>query len=103
AIGGALAGVPAYALGRRLGGGARAAGLVACAMIVSSAGSFYLSVEFVKQGVGLTIAVAALVAIARALEAPGRRRIAIAAGAVIATALTHKLAAGLVAVIAIPA
>jgi hypothetical protein len=99
---GAAAGVPAYLLGRRLGG-SRAAGLLACAVVTASAGSFYLSVEFVKQGVGVTVALTALVAIARALEAPGRTRLAVAAAAVIATAATHKLAAGLVAVIAVPA
>ena len=44
-----------------------------------AAGSFYLSVEFVKQGVGVTVALAALVVLARALERPTRGRIAAAA------------------------
>ncbi len=102
ALGGALAGVPAYALASRLAR-SRGAGVLACAIITTAAGSFYLSVEFVKQGLGVTIALAALVAIARALERPDRGRIAIAAGAVVAAFFTHKLAAGLVLVIGVPA
>ena len=102
AIAGAFAGVPAYALGRRLGG-SRGAGLVACAIVTTSAGSFYLSGEFVKQGFGVTIALVALVDITRALERPTRARIAIATAAVLATWLTHKVAAALVLVAAVPA
>jgi hypothetical protein len=102
ALGGALAGVPAYALGRRLGGG-HGAGLLACAIVTASAGSFYLSAEFVKQGFGVTVALTALVAILRALEQPTRARIAAAAAAVLATLLTHKMAAVLVVVTAGPA
>jgi len=102
AIGGALVGVPAYALGRRVGH-SRGAGLIACAIATASGGSFYLSVEFVKQGLGVTMALTALVALARALERPTRARLAIACVAAIATALTHKMAAGIVGVIAAPA
>lgn len=102
AVGGALIAVPAYAVGARLGGG-RGAGLVAAAIATTSAGSAYLSSEFVKNGVGLTIAVAALWAVLRALEAPGRGRAAVAIGGVLAAALAHKMAAGLVVAIALPA
>ncbi len=102
AIGGAAAGLPAYALGKRLGG-ERGAGLIAAAIVTTSAGSFYLSIEFVKQGVGLTIALAYLVALVRALEHPTRARLAVAIGALVATALTHKFAAGLALAVSVPA
>jgi hypothetical protein len=102
AIFGAAAGLPAYALGRRLSGD-RGAGVLAAALLTASAGSFYLSIEFVKQGVGLTIALAYLVALARALERPTRGRLAVAIAALIATALTHKFAAGLAALVSAPA
>jgi hypothetical protein len=101
AIGGALVAVPAFGLGRRLGGSA--AGLVAAALATTSAGSFYLSVEFVKQGLGVTVGLAALWAIVWALEAPRAERLAVAAVGVIAAVLTHKLAAGLVLGLALPA
>ncbi|MCE9575074.1 MAG: glycosyltransferase family 39 protein [Deltaproteobacteria bacterium] len=102
AIGGAAAGLPAYALGKRLGGD-RGAGLIAAAIVTTSAGSFYLSIEFVKQGVGLTVGLAYLVALVRALERPTRARLAIAIAALVATALTHKFAAGLAIAVSIPA
>ncbi|HTJ43545.1 MAG TPA: glycosyltransferase family 39 protein [Kofleriaceae bacterium] len=102
AILGALGGVPAFLLGKRLGG-SRAAGLAACAILTASAGSFYLSVEFVKQGVGVTIALAALCVIAKTLERPSRAWIAASAACVLATWLTHKSAAGMVVVVALPA
>jgi hypothetical protein len=102
AVGGALVAVPAYGLGRRFGGG-RAAGLLAAALATTSAGSFYLSVEFVKQGLGVTLGLAALWAIAAALERPVTGRLLVATAAVVAAASTHKLAAGLVALAAVPA
>jgi hypothetical protein len=86
AIGCALIGVPAYLAGKRLAGGCAAAGLVACALAVTSADSAYLSFEFVKQGIGLTVMLATVAAIAG-----DRRWAAIACGAV-ATLLAHKLA-----------
>jgi hypothetical protein len=101
AIGGALVAVPAFGLGRRLGGWP--AGLLAAALATTSAGSFYLTVEFVKQSLGVTVGLAALWAIAWALAAPHTGRIAGAAAAVIAAVLTHKLAAGLVLALAVPA
>jgi hypothetical protein len=101
AIGGALVAVPAFGLGRRLGGSA--AGLVAAALATTSAGSFYLTVEFVKQGLGVTVGLAALWAIVWALEAPRTGRVVVAAAGLVAAVLTHKLAAGLVLALALPA
>jgi hypothetical protein len=101
ALGGALIALPAYGVGARLGR-SRAAGVVAAVVATSSAGSAYLSIEFVKQGIGLTVALAALWAVLRAAEKPSRGRLAAACAAVIATLLAHKLAAALVVAIAVP-
>jgi hypothetical protein len=101
ALGGALIALPAYGVGARLGRH-RAAGVIAAVVATTSAGSAYLSIEFVKQGIGLTVALAALWAVLRAAEQPSRGRLAVAAGAIVATALAHKLAAALVLAIAVP-
>ena len=120
ALGGALVALPAYAVGARFarvqhGGPAmegasrggrdrgRGPGLVAAALASASACSTYLSIEFVKQGVGLTVGLTALWLLLRALETPSRARIGAAVGGLIATLLAHKLAAGALIVIAIPA
>ena len=100
-LGGALVVVPAFLVGRRLGG--RAGGLAAAVAAATTGGSFYLSFEFVKNGVGLTIALAAVWLALRACERPNRGRIAALVIAIVATALTHKLATGVVAVLITPA
>jgi hypothetical protein len=94
AIGCALIGVPAYFAGRRLGD-SEGAGLVACALAVTSADSAYLSFEFVKQGIGLAVMLATVAV------ATNRRWPAIAAGAV-ATLLAHKLAFVLLVILGAP-
>jgi Dolichyl-phosphate-mannose-protein mannosyltransferase len=101
---GALSALPAYALGARLGRG-RGAGLLAAVIATRSAGSAYLTIEFVKNGVGIGVALFALWLLLRALEAPppARGRAVAALGGLIAATLAHKMAAGVVAVIAIPA
>ncbi|HEU5060825.1 MAG TPA: glycosyltransferase family 39 protein [Kofleriaceae bacterium] len=90
-----------YPLGRRIGG-SRAAGLLSAVLVATSAGSFYLATEFVKNAVALPIGMAALVATARALERPSRRRAALAAALVAATGLAHALVLALVLVAAAP-
>jgi hypothetical protein len=102
AVLGALAAVPAFLVGRRLGGSV-AAGLVAAALLTPSAGSFYLSIEFVKNGVGVTVALTYLWLLLRAVEAPSAGRVVAAAVALVAAALTHKMAAGLAAWVTVPA
>lgn len=102
ALGGALIALPAYGVGARFGG-SRGAGLVAAALATSSACSMYLSIEFVKQGVGLTVGLTALWLLLRALETPSRARVITAFGGLLAALLAHKLAAAVVIVIAIPA
>ena len=101
AIGTSLVAVPLYAIGTRLSG-SRGGGLVAAALAVTSSQSFYLSTEFVKSGIGLTVAGVFIWQLARALEQPSRTRIAVAALALVATWATHKLAFGLAVVSAIP-
>lgn len=102
AVLGALIAVPAYFVGRRLGG-SRAAGLLAAGLATSSAGSFYLSIEFVKNGVGLTVATTYVWMLLRALEAPRAPRIALAAVAFAAAVATHKMAAALALAVTVPA
>src|SRR5262245_50600145 len=100
-LGAAIAG-PAYAVGARLGG-SRGAGLVAAALATTSAGSLYLTVEFVKNGIGLTVALTALWLLLRAAERPGRLRIAAAIACLAAAYATHKMAAAIALGVAIPA
>ncbi|CAN5787683.1 hypothetical protein BH11MYX3_BH11MYX3_44520 [soil metagenome] len=102
ALFGALIAVPAYGVGARLGK-SRGAGLIAAALATTSAGSAFLTIEFVKNGIGLTVGLTALWLVLRALETRKRLRIFLAIAAVTAAFLTHKMAAGLVLLIAIPA
>ena len=102
ALGGALVALPAYAVGTRLAR-SRTAGLVAAALAAGSAGSAYLSIEFVKQGLGVTVGLTALWLVLRALDERTRGRIAAAAAGIAATLLTHKLAAALVLAVTAPA
>jgi len=98
ALGGALIAVPAWAVGARLGRNVWA-GLVAAALAAGSAGSAYLSIEFVKQGIGLTVGLTALWLVLRAFEQRTRGRIAAAVAGTIAVILTHKLAAAVVVLV----
>jgi len=98
----ALGALPAYGVGARLGQ-SRGAGLIAAALVTTSAGSAFLTFEFVKNGIGMTIALTALWLVLRALETPSRVRIGGALAAVLAAFLAHKMAAGLVVAIAVPA
>jgi hypothetical protein len=100
-LGAAIAG-PAYGVGARLGGG-RGAGLVAAVLATTSVGSAYLTIEFVKNGIGLTVALTALWLALRATERPTSARIVTAVGGLLAAYATHKMAAAIVVVIAIPA
>ena len=98
----ALVALPAYGIGARLGK-SPGAGLVAASLATTSAGSMFLTIEFVKNGIGLTIGLTALWLALRALEQRTRLRIGLAAAGVIAAFLAHKTAAALVIVIAVPA
>ena len=106
---GALIALPAYGVGVELTrrptreDHGRGPGLIAAALATTSAGSFYLSLEFVKNGIGLTVALTALWLVLRALATPTRRAAGLAIAGIAAALLTHKMAAGLVLGIAIPA
>jgi len=102
AVFGALGALPAYAVGARLGK-SRGAGLIAAALVATSAGSAFLTFEFVKNGIGMTIAVTALWLVLRALETRSTARIVAAIASVIAAFLAHKMAAGIVVAVAVPA
>jgi hypothetical protein len=101
AVWGAAIAIPAYGAGARLGGG-RGAGLVAAALATTAVGSAYLTAEFVKNGIGLTVALAALWAVLAAGDRPTRPRLAAALLALAAAWATHKMAAALVAAVAVP-
>jgi hypothetical protein len=102
ALWGAAIAVPAYGVGARVGGG-RGAGLLAAALATTSAGSAYLTVEFVKNGIGLTIALGALWGVLAAADRPTGPRIAAAIAGAAAAWAAHKMAAAMVVVVAIPA
>lgn len=102
AVFGALGALPAYAVGARLGK-SRGAGLIAAALVATSAGSAFLTFEFVKNGIGMTIALTALWLVLRALETRSTARIVMAIASVIAAFLAHKMAAGIVVAVAVPA
>jgi len=99
-LGAAIAG-PAYGVGARLGG-SRGAGLVAAALATTSIGSAYLTIEFVKNSLGLTVALAAIWLWLRATDRPTWPRLAAALAALAAAYATHKMAAAIVLVVAIP-
>ena len=99
---GALVVLPAYGLGARLGK-SPGAGLVAAALAATSAGSSYLTIEFVKNGIGMTIALTAIWLVLRAADRPTRLRIALAIVCSIAAFATHKLAGAFVVVVGLPA
>jgi hypothetical protein len=101
AFGTALIAVPAYGVGAKLGG-SRAAGAVAAVVAATSADAGYLAIEFVKQGIGLTVALAALWVVLHVLAKPTYGRVAGAVAAVGLAFATHKLAGAIVVVIAMP-
>lgn len=98
----ALAALPAYGIGTRLGG-SRGSGLLAASLLASSAGSAYLTNEFVKNGIGITVALGALWLLLRALDRPSTRSRVLALLAIVAAFATHKMAAGFVLVVGVPA
>jgi hypothetical protein len=102
ALWGAWIAVPAYGVGARLGG-SRGAGLLAAVLATTSVGSAFLTVEFVKNGIGLTVALGALWAVLAAADRPTWPRLAAAIGGVVAAWAAHKMAAAMVIAAAIPA
>ncbi|MBZ4373865.1 hypothetical protein [Corallococcus sp. AS-1-6] len=91
AIATAAAVFPVNALARRFTGD-RGAGLVAATLVAISAQSRFLSTEFVKQGVGLTLAAGTWALLGASLDRPSKGRFALALGLLSLTALTHRFA-----------
>lgn len=100
-IGSALIAIPAYGLGARLRK-STGAGMIAAVLATVTAGSGFLALEFVKQGIGLTVALAALWAILVALDQPTRARVIGAVIGVVAALATHKMAGAIVLLVAAP-
>jgi hypothetical protein len=101
ALGTALLVIPAYAVGRRIAGAAGPA-LLGAALVATSAQSFYLGTEFVKQGVGLSLAMVFLASLLAWLDEPRRARGALTALLLLLCALAHKTALVLALVFAAP-
>ena len=93
---------PAYGIAHRLSG-YRTTGLVAAAFIGLCHGGFYLNVEFVKNGVGITAALTLVWLLLRALDQPSRARFAWCAVGLLTAWLTHKIAAPLALIVTLPA
>jgi len=102
AIGCALVTLPAFGVAFQLTR-SRGASLLAAAIATSTATSMYLTSEYVKQGIGLTVALTAIWLLLRALAKPTRLRIGLFLAGLVAALLSHKLAAGAVLVISAPA
>ena len=97
----ALIAVPVYGIARELDSN-RGPAIAAAAVAATAAASFYLSVEFVKNGVGLTMAAGGIWAVLVAERKKGRAWVALACGLAVATWLTHKSAASLLVIGAAP-
>lgn len=93
----ALVAVPAYGIARELESD-RGPAIAAAAIAAAAPASFYMATEFVKNGVGVFVAMSALWAVLWAARRSNWRAFAIAIALGIAAWLTHKSAAGLVAV-----
>jgi hypothetical protein len=93
AFGSAALVLPAFLVARRVAGPGPA--LLGAALTATSAESSFLATEFVKQAVGLPLAVGFLVALDACLAQPKRARAAVAIVLLAACAATHKTAVGL--------
>ena len=101
ALGSAAMILPSYVIARRISGSIGAA-LLGAALVGGSAQSLYLSTEFVKQAVGLSLALGCVAALAALVEKPGRARGMVAAGLLVTCALAHKTALGLALILSTP-
>lgn len=93
---------PAYGIAHRLSG-YRTTALVTAALLGLCHGGFYLNLEFVKNGVGITASLTLVWLLLRALDQPSRARIAWCAVGLLAAWVTHKIAAPLALIVTIPA
>ena len=89
--------LPAYGIARELECD-RGPAIAAAAIAAAAPASFYMATEFVKNGVGVFVALMALWLVMRAIRSSSGKATALAALLCVAAWLTHKSAAGLVAV-----
>jgi hypothetical protein len=101
AVGSAAIVIPGYLVAKRIANGIGPA-LVGTALLATSAQSFFLAAEFVKQAVGLSLVMGFAAAFAALLERPGWGRGAGAAALLLACALCHPTALGLAIIVALP-
>jgi hypothetical protein len=94
ALGSAALIIPGYLLAKRLSHAVGPA-LMGAALLATSAQSIFLSTEFVKQAVGLSLALGFVAALAWLLDGPNWRRALLPAGLLVACALAHKTAVAL--------
>jgi hypothetical protein len=94
ALGSAALVLSSYAIARRITG-ERGPALLGAALAATSAQSFFLGTEFVKQGVGLALALGFVAGLAAAIERPGKTRFLVAVALLVTCALAHKTALGL--------
>ena len=99
ALGSAALVLPAYLIAKRVSGGAGPA-LLGSALVATNAQSFFLCTEFVKQAVGLSVALGFVAALAALLDRPSWARGALALALLTLCALTHKTALGLALLLA---
>jgi hypothetical protein len=100
ALGSAALVVPAFLVARRLSHTGPA--LLGAALVATSAQSIFLSTEFVKQSVGLSLAMGFVVALAWLLDRPSARRALVVASLFVSCALAHKTAVGLALLWSLP-
>jgi hypothetical protein len=93
--------VPTFIVGKRI---CRQTGpaLLGAALVVTSAQSFFLCTEFVKQAVGLSLAMGFVAALAYLLDRPSLGRGILALALLVAGALAHNTAVGLALLWAAP-
>lgn len=91
-----LGALPLAAIVHRATGDRLAACLSGCYFALSS-GGFYLSFEFIKNGVGLTVALTYLLALVATVERPSLGRALLAAALLAASLATHRVAGAIAA------
>jgi hypothetical protein len=101
AFGSAALILPSYAIARRVSGSVGAA-LLGAALVATSAQSFFLSTEFVKQAVGLPLALGCVAILADATVRPTKARLGTTGLALLACALAHKTSLGLAVLLGAP-
>ncbi len=101
AFGSAAIVIPGYWVAKRIANRIGPA-LIGAVLLATSAQSFFLAAEFVKQAVGLSLVMGFAAALAALFERPGWGRGAGVAVLLLACALCHPTALGLAIIVALP-